>query len=135
MPRISRAQDMDVLSSMGHARRVPRRGDGRVPAAGIFPLMMTARRNDHAGTRLILAPALRVCRRSRPAGGSAPSSKRLTYARRCATRSVARRALCRDGRGIRRRSRTTGGYARELEADAQARQHEVLAEHVKDRTW
>ena len=26
----------------------------------------------------------------------------------------------------------TGGYARELEADAQARQHQVLAEHVKD---
>ena len=101
MPRISRAQDMDVLSSMAtlagyHAAvmaafRLPR----------IFPLMMTAAGTITPARALILGAgvaglqAIATCRRLgavveafdvRP-GGARPGR-------------VARRALCRDGRGI-----------------------------------
>ena len=83
VPRISRAQSMDALSSQANvagykavliaADRVPR----------LFPMLMTAAGTIAPGARpRSWAPASRACRRSRPRGGSAPSSPRSTCARR-----------------------------------------------------
>ncbi|MFZ2032970.1 MAG: Re/Si-specific NAD(P)(+) transhydrogenase subunit alpha [Candidatus Dormiibacterota bacterium] len=132
MPRISRAQDMDVLSSMAtlagyHAAvmaafRLPR----------IFPLMMTAAGTITPARALILGAgvaglqAIATCRRL----GAVVEAFDVRPAVRDQVESLGARFV---ETGVESESQQdTGGYARELEADAQARQHEVLAEHVKE---
>jgi NAD(P) transhydrogenase subunit alpha len=132
MPRISRAQDMDVLSSMAtlagyHAAvmaayRLPR----------IFPLMMTAAGTITPARALILGAgvaglqAIATCRRL----GAVVEAFDVRPAVRDQVESLGARFV---ETGVESDTQQdTGGYARELEADAQARQHQVLAEHVKD---
>jgi H+-translocating NAD(P) transhydrogenase subunit alpha len=132
MPRISRAQDMDVLSSMAtlagyHAAvmaayRLPR----------IFPLMMTAAGTLTPARALILGAgvaglqAIATCRRL----GAVVEAFDVRPAVRDQVESLGARFV---ETGVESDTQQdTGGYARELEADAQARQRQVLAEHVKD---
>jgi H+-translocating NAD(P) transhydrogenase subunit alpha len=132
MPRISRAQDMDVLSSMAtlagyHAAvmaayRLPR----------IFPLMMTAAGTITPARALILGAgvaglqAIATCRRL----GAVVEAFDVRPAVRDQVESLGARFV---ETGVESDTQQdTGGYARELEADAQARQHQVLAEHVKE---
>jgi NAD(P) transhydrogenase subunit alpha len=132
MPRISRAQDMDVLSSMAtlagyHAAvmaafRLPR----------IFPLMMTAAGTITPARALILGAgvaglqAIATCRRL----GAVVEAFDVRPAVRDQVESLGARFV---ETGVESESQQdTGGYALELEADAQARQREVLAEHVKE---
>src|SRR6202521_6315924 len=132
MPRISRAQDMDVLSSMATlagyhagvmaAYRLPR----------IFPLMMTAAGTLTPARALILGAgvaglqAIATCRRL----GAVVEAFDVRPAVRDQVESLGARFV---ETGVESESaQDTGGYARELAADAQQRQHEVLAEHVRD---
>ena len=132
MPRISRAQDMDVLSSMAtlagyHASvmaayRLPR----------IFPLMMTAAGTITPARALIIGAgvaglqAIATCRRL----GAVVEAFDVRPAVRDQVESLGARFV---ETGVESETaQDTGGYARELAADAQARQHEVLAEHVRD---
>jgi NAD(P) transhydrogenase subunit alpha len=132
MPRISRAQDMDVLSSMAtlagyHAAvmaafRLPR----------IFPLMMTAAGTITPARALILGAgvaglqAIATCRRL----GAVVEAFDVRPAVRDQVESLGARFV---ETGVESDTQQdTGGYARELEADAQARQAQVLAEHVKE---
>src|ERR1700693_5827521 len=132
MPRISRAQDMDVLSSMAtlagyHAAvmaafRLPR----------IFPLMMTAAGTITPARALILGAgvaglqAIATCRRL----GAVVEAFDVRPAVRDQVESLGARFV---ETGVESETQQdTGGYARELEADAQARQQQVLAEHVKE---
>ncbi len=132
MPRISRAQDMDVLSSMAtlagyHAAvmaayRLPR----------IFPLMMTAAGTITPARALIIGAgvaglqAIATCRRL----GAVVEAFDVRPAVRDQVESLGARFV---ETGV--ESETTqdaGGYAKELAADAQARQAQVLAEHVRE---
>jgi NAD(P) transhydrogenase subunit alpha len=132
MPRISRAQDMDVLSSMATlagynaavmaAFRLPR----------IFPLMMTAAGTITPARALVLGAgvaglqAIATCRRL----GAVVEAFDVRPAVRDQVESLGARFV---ETGVESDTQQdTGGYARELEADAQARQHQVLAEHVKE---
>lgn len=132
MPRISRAQDMDVLSSMAtlagyHASvmaayRLPR----------IFPLMMTAAGTITPARALVLGAgvaglqAIATCRRL----GAVVEAFDVRPAVRDQVESLGARFV---ETGVESETQQdTGGYARELEADAQERQHQVLAEHVKE---
>ena len=132
MPRISRAQDMDVLSSMAtlagyHAAvmaayRLPR----------IFPLMMTAAGTITPARALILGAgvaglqAIATCRRL----GAVVEAFDVRPAVRDQVELLGARFV---ETGVESDTQQdTGGYARELEADAQARQAQVLAEHVKE---
>jgi len=132
MPRISRAQDMDVLSSMAtlagyHAAvmaayRLPR----------IFPLMMTAAGTITPARALILGAgvaglqAIATCRRL----GAVVEAFDVRPAVRDQVESLGARFV---ETGVESETQQdTGGYARELEADAQTRQRQVLAEHVKE---
>jgi NAD(P) transhydrogenase subunit alpha len=132
MPRISRAQDMDVLSSMAtlagyHAAvmaayRLPR----------IFPLMMTAAGTITPARALIIGAgvaglqAIATCRRL----GAVVEAFDVRPAVRDQVESLGARFV---ETGVESETaQDTGGYARELAADAQQRQHEVLAEHVRD---
>ena len=82
IPRITRAQSMDALSSMASiagykavllaASELPR----------MFPMMNDGRRHDRARRgSSSSAPASPACRRSRPRGAWAPASKRTTCVR------------------------------------------------------
>lgn len=132
IPRISRAQDMDVLSSMAtlagyHAAvlaayRLPR----------IFPLLMTA-----AGT---ITPARVLVLGAGVAGLQAiATARRLgavveAYDVRPAVREQVESLGARFIEvGVESEEhQDAGGYAKELTADAQEREHEVLGQHVMD---
>jgi H+-translocating NAD(P) transhydrogenase subunit alpha len=132
MPRISRAQDMDVLSSMAtlagyHAAvmaayRLPR----------IFPLMMTAAGTITPARALIIGAgvaglqAIATCRRL----GAVVEAFDVRPAVRDQVESLGARFV--ETGAESETAQDSGGYARELAADAQQRQHEVLAEHVRD---
>ena len=132
MPRISRAQDMDVLSSMAtlagyHAAvmaayRLPR----------IFPLMMTAAGTITPARALILGAgvaglqAIATCRRL----GAVVEAFDVRPAVRDQVESLGARFV---ETGVESdTAQDTGGYARELATDAQERQRQVLAEHVRE---
>jgi len=132
MPRISRAQDMDVLSSMAtlagyHAAvmaayRLPR----------IFPLMMTAAGTITPARALVLGAgvaglqAIATCRRL----GAVVEAFDVRPAVRDQVESLGARFV---ETGVESdTAQDTGGYARELASDAQERQRQVLAEHVRD---
>ena len=132
VPRISRAQDMDVLSSMATlsgyyaailaAYRLPR----------IFPLLMTA-----AGT---ITPARVLVLGAGVAGLQAiATARRLgavveAYDVRPAVREQVESLGARFVEvGVESEEhQDAGGYAKELSADAQQREHEVLGQHVMD---
>ncbi|MGA7987614.1 MAG: Re/Si-specific NAD(P)(+) transhydrogenase subunit alpha [Candidatus Dormiibacterota bacterium] len=132
MPRISRAQDMDVLSSMAtlagyHAAvmaafRLPR----------IFPLMMTAAGTITPARALVIGAgvaglqAIATCRRL----GAVVEAFDVRPAVRDQVESLGARFV---ETGVESETaQDTGGYAKELAADAQARQAQVLAEHVRE---
>jgi len=132
LPRISRAQDMDVLSSMAtvagyHAAvmaayRLPR----------IFPLLMTAAGTITPARVLVLGAgvaglqAIATCKRL----GAVVEAYDVRPAVKEQVESLGARFV---EVGIESEAQQdTGGYAKELTQEAQRREHEVLAEHVHD---
>ena len=132
LPRISRAQDMDVLSSMAtiagyHAAvlaayRLPR----------LFPLLMTAAGTITPARALVLGAgvaglqAIATCKRL----GAVVEAYDVRPAVREQVESLGARFV---EVGIEDEShQDAGGYAKELAADAQQREHEVLGQHVRD---
>ena len=130
VPRISRAQSMDALSSQALVSGYR----CAIVAAGMlrrfFPLNMTA-----AGT---VQPAEVVVLGAGVAGLQAiATAKRLGAVVRPTT--SARPPPRRSGRWVRRRStstwrrsRASGGYAREMTEDRAARQMELLTPYIAD---
>ena len=132
MPRISRAQDMDVLSSMATLAGYHAAVIAAVRLPRIFPLMMTAAGTITPARALILGAgvaglqAIATCRRL----GAVVEAFDVRPAVRDQVESLGARFV---ETGVESDTQQdTGGYARELEADAQARQAAVLAEHVKE---
>ena len=132
LPRISRAQDMDVLSSMAtlagyHAAvmaayRLPR----------IFPLLMTAAGTLTPARALVLGAgvaglqAIATCKRL----GAVVEAYDVRPAVKEQVESLGARFI--DVGIESEEQQDTGGYAKELTADAQKRELEVLAQHVRD---
>ena len=132
MPRISRAQDMDVLSSMATLAGYHAAVMAAVRLPRIFPLMMTAAGTITPARALVLGAgvaglqAIATCRRL----GAVVEAFDVRPAVRDQVESLGARFV---ETGVESDTQQdTGGYARELEADAQARQAAVLAEHVKE---
>ena len=132
MPRITRAQVMDVLSSAGQPRRLSRR-DRRRRAISAAPADDDDRRRHGAGR----ARLRHGRRRGRPAGHrhGAPARRRRHRHRRAARRQgagrVARRKIPRRrGRGVQGRRETAGGYAKEMSKEYQAKQAALVAAHI-----
>lgn len=132
MPRISRAQDMDVLSSMATiggyeaaviaADRLPR----------LFPLLMTAAGTITPARVLVLGAgvaglqAIATCKRL----GAVVEAYDVRPAVREQVESLGARFV---EVGIESEEhQDAGGYAKELSADAQEREHQVLGQHVRD---
>jgi NAD(P) transhydrogenase subunit alpha len=132
LPRISRAQDMDVLSSMAtiagyHAAilaayRLPR----------LFPLLMTAAGTITPAHVLVLGAgvaglqAIATCKRL----GAVVEAYDVRPAVREQVESLGARFV---EVGIEsEEQQDKGGYAKELTEEAQRREHEVIDKHVRD---
>ena len=132
MPRISRAQSMDVLSSQSNLAGYKAVLEAATEHVSAFPMMMTA-----AGT---VAPARVFVMGVGVAGLQAiATAKRLgavvtAYDVRPATReqveSLGGKFLIVDEQAM-QDAETAGGYAREMTEDYKRKEREVLADHVR----
>lgn len=132
MPRISRAQDMDVLSSMatlsGYEAAVM--AAGRLPR--LFPLLMTAAGTITPARALVIGAgvaglqAIATCRRL----GAVVEAFDVRPAVREQVESLGARYVETGAESAEQQD--ASGYARELGDEAKRRQETVLAEHVRD---
>ena len=130
MPRISRAQSMDVLSSQANLAGYKAVVDAAHHFTRAFPMMMTA-----AGT---VAPAKLFVMGAGVAGLQAIATARRLGSVVSATdvraevgeqvQSLGAKFVFIEGLGD---SSTKGGYAKELSEDDRKKQAELIAEHIK----
>src|SRR3954467_13066329 len=73
MPRITRAQSMDLLSSQANLAGSRAVIEGAEAFGRAFPMMMTAAGTIPAAKVFVMGVASPACRRSRPRGGWVPS--------------------------------------------------------------
>jgi len=81
MPRITRAQSMDVLSSQANLAGYQAVIDAAAEYDRALPMMMTAAGTVPAAKVFVMASVSPACRRSPPPGALAPSSPQPTFAR------------------------------------------------------
>ena len=134
MPRISRAQSMDVLSSQSNLSGYQAVIKGANNFNSAFPMMMTA-----AGT---VAPAKIFIMGVGVAGLQAiATAKRMgaivtAYDVRAATKeqveSLGGKFLIVDEEAM-KEAETSGGYAKEMTEDYKKKEQEVLKNHIKDQ--
>jgi NAD(P) transhydrogenase subunit alpha len=130
MPRITRAQSMDVLSAMSTVTGYKAALLGADTSVKFFPMMMTA-----AGT---IAPAKVFVLGAGVAGLQAIATARRLGAKVEAfdIRPAAREQVESLGASfvaaeeVKEEAETEGGYAREVSEEERAREQEVIAEHV-----
>ena len=134
MPRISRAQSMDVLSSQSNLSGYQAVIKGASNYNSAFPMMMTA-----AGT---VAPAKVFIMGVGVAGLQAiATAKRMgaivtAYDVRAATKeqveSLGGKFLIVDEEAM-KEAETAGGYAKEMTAEYKKKEQEVIKNHIKDQ--
>ena len=130
IPRISRAQSMDALSSPGDRLGLPRGADRRAGAGPLLPDADDRRGHDPA------RPGARARRGRRGAAGDrdgAPARRGRDRASTCAPRSRSRSS--RSARSFLEvegsaDAEAAGGYARELTEEEQQAQREALAAQI-----
>ncbi len=132
MPRITRAQSMDVLSSQSNLAGYKAVIDASAYFGRALPLMMTA-----AGT---IAPAKVFVMGAGVAGlqaiatarrlGAVVSATDVRFAAKEQVESLGATFVTVDEEAM-KDAETEGGYAKEMPEDFQSRQREFVAEHVK----
>ncbi len=132
MPRISRAQSMDILSSQSNLAGYKAVLDGAAEFGSAFPMMMTA-----AGT---IPPAKVFIMGAGVAGLQAiATAKRLgavvtAYDVRPVTKeqveSLGGKFVVVDAEAT-KDAQTAGGYAKEMTEDYKKKEQEVISEHIK----
>lgn len=132
MPRITRAQSMDVLSSQSNLAGYKAVIDASAYFGRALPLMMTA-----AGT---IAPAKVFIMGAGVAGlqaiatarrlGAVVSSTDVRFAAKEQVESLGATFVTVDEEAM-KDAETEGGYAKEMSEDFQRRQREFVAEHIK----
>ena len=132
MPRITRAQSMDVLSSQSNLAGYKAVIDAAAYFGKAFPMMMTA-----AGT---IAPAKVLVMGAGVAGlqaiatarrlGAVVSATDVRFAAKEQVESLGASFVTVDEEAM-KEAETEGGYAKEMSEDFQKRQAEFIAEHIK----
>ncbi len=132
MPRITRAQSMDVLSSQSNLAGYKAVIDAAAYFGKAFPMMMTA-----AGT---IAPAKVLVMGAGVAGlqaiatarrlGAVVSATDVRFAAKEQVESLGATFVTVDEEAM-KEAETEGGYAKEMSADFQKRQAEFIAAHIK----
>lgn len=132
MPRITRAQSMDVLSSQSNLSGYKAVIDASAYFGKAMPMMMTA-----AGT---IAPAKAFVMGAGVAGlqaiatarrlGAVVSATDVRFAAKEQVESLGATFVTVDEEAM-KEAETEGGYAKEMSEDFQNRQREFVAEHIK----
>ncbi|MBI1393788.1 MAG: Re/Si-specific NAD(P)(+) transhydrogenase subunit alpha [Alphaproteobacteria bacterium] len=132
MPRITRAQSMDVLSSQSNLAGYKAVIDAAAYIGSAMPMMMTA-----AGT---IAPAKVFVMGAGVAGlqaiatarrlGAVVSATDVRFAAKEQVESLGATFVVVDEAAM-KEAETEGGYAKEMSQDFQTRQAEFVAEHIK----
>lgn len=132
MPRITRAQSMDVLSSQSNLAGYKAVIDAAAYYGRALPMMMTA-----AGT---IAPAKIFVMGAGVAGlqaiatarrlGAVVSATDVRFAAKEQVESLGAAFVTVDEEAM-KNAETAGGYAKEMSADFQKRQADFVAEHIK----
>jgi NAD(P) transhydrogenase subunit alpha len=131
MPRISRAQSMDVLSSQANLAGYKAVIDAAAHFARAFPMMMTAAGTVPAAKVFIMGvgvaglQAIATARRL----GAIVSATDVRKATEEQVKSLGAKFVYADVAD----AQTSAGYARELSADEKSKQAALIAEHIKNQ--
>ena len=132
MPRITRAQSMDVLSSQSNLAGYKAVIDAAAYYGRAFPMMMTAAGTIAAAKVFIMGAgvaglqAIATARRL----GAVVSATDVRFAAKEQVQSLGATFVTVDEEAM-KNAETAGGYAKEMSADFQKRQAEFVAEHIK----
>ena len=132
MPRITRAQSMDVLSSQSNLAGYKAVIDAAAYYGRAIPMMMTAAGSIAAARVFIMGAgvaglqAIATARRL----GAIVSATDVRWAAKEQVESLGATFVTVDEEAM-KSSETSGGYAKEMSADFQKRQAEFVSQHVK----
>lgn len=132
MPRISRAQSMDILSSQNNLAGYKAVIDGAAEFGGAFPMMMTAGGTVPPAKVFIMGvgvaglQAIATAKRL----GAVVTANDVRPATKEQVESLGGKFLMVDEAAM-KNAETSGGYAKEMSDDYKRRAAEVVAEHVK----
>ncbi len=132
VPRITRAQTMDVLSSQANLAGYKAAVDAAAEFGRAFPMMMTAAGTIKAARVLVMGAgvaglqAIATCRRL----GAIVSATDVRAAAKEQVESLGATFVTVDEEAS-RGAETKGGYAREMDAEYQRRQREEISETLK----
>jgi len=132
MPRISRAQSMDVLSSQANLAGYRAVIDASAEYGRAFPMMMTAAGTVPAARVFIMGvgvaglQAIATARRL----GAVVTATDVRPATKEQVESLGAKFLAVEDEEF-KNAQTAGGYAKEMSKEYQAKQAELVAEHIK----
>jgi NAD(P) transhydrogenase subunit alpha len=132
MPRISRAQSMDVLSSQNNLAGYKAVIDGAAEFGSALPMMMTAAGTVPPGKVFIMGvgvaglQAIATAKRL----GAVVTATDVRPATREQVESLGGKFIMVDESAM-KDAETAGGYAKEMSEDFKRKQAEVVADHVK----
>jgi NAD(P) transhydrogenase subunit alpha len=132
MPRISRAQSMDILSSQNNLAGYKAVIDGAAEFGSAMPMMMTAAGTVPPAKVFIMGvgvaglQAIATAKRL----GAVVTATDVRPATREQVESLGGKFIMVD-EGAMKDAETSGGYAKEMSEDFKRKQAEVVAEHVK----
>jgi NAD(P) transhydrogenase subunit alpha len=132
MPRITRAQSMDVLSSQANLSGYRAVIDGAAEYGRALPLMMTPAGTVPAAKAFIMGvgvaglPAIATARRL----GAVVTATDVRPAVKEQVQSLGAKFVAVEDEEF-KQAETAGGYAKEMSKDYQAKQAALVAEHIK----
>ncbi|MBY0420896.1 MAG: Re/Si-specific NAD(P)(+) transhydrogenase subunit alpha, partial [Parvularculaceae bacterium] len=132
MPRITRAQSMDVLSSQSNLAGYKAVIDAAAHFGRAFPMMMTAAGTIPAAKVFIMGAgvaglqAIATARRL----GAVVSATDVRFAAKEQVQSLGAAFVTVDEEAM-KSAETSGGYAKEMSEDFRRRQAEFVAEHIR----
>jgi NAD(P) transhydrogenase subunit alpha len=132
MPRISRAQSMDILSSQSNLAGYKAVIDAAEEFGSAFPMMMTAAGTVPPAKVFIMGvgvAGLQAIATARRLGGVVTATD-VRPATREQVESLGAKFITVDEASM-KDAETSGGYAKEMSEDFKRKQAEVVAEHVK----
>ncbi len=132
MPRISRAQSMDILSSQNNLAGYKAVIDAAATFTSAMPMMMTAGGTVPAAKVFVMGvgvSGLQAIATARRLGGVVTATD-VRPATREQVESLGAKFVMVDEESM-KEMETSGGYAKEMSEDFKRKQAEVVAEHVK----
>ena len=132
MPRITRAQSMDVLSSQSNLAGYKAVVDAAAHFSRAFPMMMTAAGTVPAARVLVMGAGVAGLQAVGTAKrlGAVPSATDVRPASKEQVQSLGGKFIAVEDEEF-KQAETAGGYAKEMSAEYKQKQAALVAEHIK----